>query len=210
MVHIRDRFFYKFLYTLIEDFEKKKKFEKAKNDINLIVGKTGSGKTLYAVSEIVRLVEEGFTVFTNIELDYKNVYTLEKLQYHLHFKNEGDVALVVDESNSVFIDEVPLDLKRYLAQTRKKGGVKWFFISQDYRLLNPEIRRFCHFVHVPRKKFYRFFTVDVYEQEVFEQAYQIGGVSLDKRATKKRTWKFYDWKITSLFDSFAFVNVDLL
>lgn len=110
--------------------------------MRLITGVPGAGKTLFAVSEIVKAVKDGRTVFTNIEgMDLEGVYPLDDRDW----RNYPDGSLIVyDEAHQVFRatgrpglsdDPVISDMDMH----RHRGFDLWF-ITQFPTKVHHEIR----------------------------------------------------------------------
>jgi zona occludens toxin len=110
--------------------------------MRLITGVPGAGKTLFAVSEIVKAVKEGRKVFTNIEgMELEGVYSLDDRDW----RNYPDGSLIVyDEAHQVFRatgrpglsdDPVISDMDMH----RHRGFDLWF-ITQFPTKVHHEIR----------------------------------------------------------------------
>lgn len=113
--------------------------------MRLITGTPGAGKTLFAVSEIVKAVKEGRTVYTNIEgMDLEGVFPLTENDW----REYPDGSLIVhDEAHQIFratgrpglsSDPIINDMDMH----RHRGFDLWF-ISQFPTKVHHEIRSMC-------------------------------------------------------------------
>src|SRR5690554_3022659 len=110
--------------------------------MRLITGVPGAGKTLFAVSEIVKAVKDGRQVFTNIEgMDLEGVFPLTEMDW----REYPDGSLIVyDEAHQIFRatgrpglsnDPVISDMDMH----RHRGFDLWF-ITQFPTKVHHEIR----------------------------------------------------------------------
>ena len=113
--------------------------------MRLITGTPGAGKSLFAVSEIVKAVKDGRTVYTNIEgMDLEGVFPLDDKDW----RNYPDGSLVVyDEAHQTFratgrpglsSDAVISEMDMH----RHRGFDLWF-ITQFPTKVHHEIRSMC-------------------------------------------------------------------
>lgn len=113
--------------------------------MRLITGTPGAGKTLFAVSEIIKAVKDGRTVFTNIEgMNLEGVFPLTENDW----REYPDGSLVVyDEAHQIFRatgrpglsnDPVINDMDMH----RHRGFDLWF-ITQFPTKVHHEIRSMC-------------------------------------------------------------------
>ena len=113
--------------------------------MRLITGTPGAGKTLFAVSEIVKAVKEGRQVFTNIEgMELDGVFPLDEKDW----REYPDGSLIVyDEAHQLFratgrpglsSDEVITDMDMH----RHRGFDLWF-ITQFPTKVHHEVRSMC-------------------------------------------------------------------
>jgi zona occludens toxin (predicted ATPase) len=113
--------------------------------MRLITGTPGAGKTLFAVSEIIKAVKDGRVVYTNIEgMDFAGVYPLDDTDW----RNYPDGSLIVyDEAHQIFRatgrpglsnDPIINDMDMH----RHRGFDLWF-ITQFPTKVHHEIRSMC-------------------------------------------------------------------
>lgn len=113
--------------------------------MRLITGVPGAGKSLFAVSEIIKMVKEGRKVFTNIAgMDYEGVFPLEDTDW----RNYPEGSLIVyDEAHQIFRatgrpglsnDPVISEMDMH----RHRGYDLWFS-TQFPGKVHHEIRRMC-------------------------------------------------------------------
>lgn len=113
--------------------------------MRLITGTPGAGKTLFAVSEILKAVKEGRTVYTNIEgMEMEGVFPLDEKDW----REYPDGSLVVyDECHQIFRatgrpglsnDPVITDMDMH----RHRGFDLWF-ITQFPTKVHHEVRQMC-------------------------------------------------------------------
>lgn len=118
--------------------------------ISMYTGRPGTGKTYYAVQDVIKKLNKGFIVYSNIKIDWRgyqekhtrfknflikvkmkkmyNSYPLENLKYWKRLQdlfNLEDGLIFIDEAH-VYINSrrwknMPEEMERKLAQHRKDG-----------------------------------------------------------------------------------------
>jgi len=97
--------------------------------ISVVQGRPGTGKTVFLVSEIIRMASRGLDVYTNVEVKFpladrrnKFIHRIESLEDILHLR-EGEIVLdeVQTYLNSRNWDKLDIRFQLLLQQHRKRG-----------------------------------------------------------------------------------------
>lgn len=129
------------------------------------IGRMGSGKTLSMVKYAYSLYREGYTVYSNVSLNFphKN-YTLEDLINYSNSQETFYKAVILCDEMHIFLDSRNSGSKRnrilsyFLLQTRKKD-VKLFFTTQRYHQVDKRLRDnadvivMCQSKHIYKKHY---------------------------------------------------------
>lgn len=181
--------------------------------VNIIAGKTGSGKTFSAIKEMLdfkRKFPDGL-IFSNVVTNLVDAPLTLDCFYDVF---DVPVLIVVDEANSAYgaklKSDVPDGLKKTLMQIRKGVGKRVLLLAQDYSLLDTNFRKLAHFVYESKTYMGRLTSCRCFEQQTYETHYQVGGVSYDKQKQPRRksSWILQTKKVRSLYDYKAVVDVD--
>ena len=183
--------------------------------INIIAGKTGSGKSFSAINEMRRFKQrypEGL-IFSNIVSPLTDQPLSLKAFYEI---NTVPYLIVVDEANSVYgskiKSDVPEDLKKTLYQIRKGVGKRVLLLTQEYSLLDTNFRKLAHYVFESKTYFGRLTSYRRFEQQVYEANSQAGGLNFDKSGKRQPRrvsfWILQTFRIRKLYDYKAMVVTD--
>lgn len=181
--------------------------------VNIIAGKTGSGKTFSAIKEMLdfkRKFPDGVIVSNIVSSLVNEPLTLDSF-YKVY---DVPVLIVVDEANSAYgaklKSDVPDVLKKTLMQIRKGIGKRVLLLTQDYSLLDTNFRKLAHYVYESKTYMGRLTAYRRFEQQTYETHYQAGGVSYDKQKQPRRvsSWILQTKKVRKLYDYKAIVDVD--
>lgn len=181
--------------------------------VNIIAGKTGSGKTFSAIKEMLDFKKKfpGGLIFSNVVSNLVDAPLNLECFYNVY---DVPVLIVVDEANSAYgaklKSDVPDELKKTLMQIRKGVGKRVLLLTQDYSLLDTNFRKLAHYVYESKTYMGRLTAYRRFEQQVYETHYQAGGVSYDKQKQPRRmsSWILQTKKTRSFYNYKAMVDVD--
>ena len=206
-----------FFLSIVDKIKAKKDYKTSFNQyarVDIVAGKTGSGKSFSALNEMINFKKrypEGI-IFSNMAVSLVNAPLSLDVFYTQY---DVPVLIVVDEANSTYRaqlkSDIPKELRDTLMQIRKGIGKRVILLTQDYTLLDTSFRKLAHYVYETKTYFGRLTSYRRFEQQTYEAQYSSGGIDFDKSAKKLRRhsfWLLQTAKVRAMYDFKAVVDTD--